>query len=202
MKYIFNFENRERPILFNKEKLLLCAMQNLEQLFYMLDTQYDGLYDAEALERKRRYGANAYQALLKMADTHFYRDRKQQADKVLCLLQHQKVSVFRRGSHFYSEITAEDIVPGDVLFLSRGDIVPSDIRIIFSKDLEVDQSLYTSRNPIARKSSSYVPEKMAREHFVNISNLCFTGSTVLNGLARGIVVSTGRATYLSFLLGM
>ena len=200
MKYIFNFENREKKIQFNREKLLLSAFQEPEQLYYMMDTQYEGIYQADALERRRLYGANSFRNILKSSKYKFFRDRKQLIVSAFTLLSEQKISVFRRGMHFYSEIDYEDLVPGDAVFISRGDIIPSDIRIVFSKDLEVDQSIYTGNSESVRKTSVYGDKKALLENITDIPNICFVGSTVVGGLARGVVVSTGRSTYLSHLL--
>ena len=202
MKYIFNFENRERPIRFNREKLLLSALQDPQQLYYMMDTQYEGIYQAEALERRRRYGKNSFKGQLEKSGYKFLPNKRPLLQSAFSLLDKQKISVFRRGTHFYSEVDYEDIVPGDVIFLSPGDIVPSDVRIIFSKDFDVDQSIYSdSRQPV-RKTSGYDDEKVSLENLTNIPNICFVGSNVTGGLARGVVISTGRATYLSHLLLM
>ena len=155
MKYIFNFENREKPIQFNREKLLLSALQEPEQLYYMMDTQYEGIYQAEALERKRLYGSNSYKYALAKSKYKFLSDRKQLINEAFSLLGGQKISVFRKGMHFYSEVAYEDLVPGDILFVSGGDIIPCDIRIVFSKDLKVDQSIYTGNHGVVVKSTTY-----------------------------------------------
>ena len=202
MKYIFNFENRERPIRFNREKLLFSALQDPQQLYYMMDTQYEGIYQAEALERRRMYGKNTFKADLEKSKYKFLSKKKQLLDAAFSLLDKQKTSVFRRGIHFYSEVDYEDIVPGDVIFLSPGDIVPSDVRIVFSKDFDVDQSIYSEGTQPVRKTSDYDDEKVSLENITNIPNICFVGSTVTGGLARGVVISTGKGTYLSHLLLM
>ena len=202
MKYIFNFENREKPIQFNKEKLLLSSIQETEQLFYMMDTQYEGIYQAEAVARKRLYGSNSMKDVFNHSKFKFLSEKKQQILDVMSQLDNQSISVFRKGRHFYSEVHHEDLVPGDVLFLSPGDVIPSDIRIVFSKELEVSQFLYTgSEQPVA-KYAGCNESKIVPECLVEIVNICFWGSIVLNGLARGVVISTGRATYLGHLLCM
>ena len=202
MKYIFNFENREKPILFNKEKLLLSALQEPQQLYYMMDTQYEGIYQAEAVERRSMYGKNSFSNVLEKSKYKFLSNKKQLITVAFSLLEKQKTSVFRRGIHFYSEVSYEEIVPGDVIFLSPGDIVPSDVRIVFSKDFDVDQSIYSDGSQPVRKTSDYDDEKVSLENITNIPNICFVGSTVTGGLARGVVISTGKATYLSHLLLM
>ena len=202
MKYKFNFENREKPIQFNREKLLLSALQESEQLYYMMDTQYEGIYQAEALERRRLYGTNTFRSTLAKSRYKFLSDRKEKISEAFAALDRQKISVFRKGMHFYSEVAYQDLVPGDVIFLSGGDIVPSDIRIVFSRDLEVDPSIYTGEELTVRKTTTYHDGRTALDHITDIPNICFVGTTVVCGMARGVVVSTGKATYLSHLLLM
>ena len=202
MRYMFNFENREKPLRFNREKLLLAAQQNLQQLYFMMDTQYEGIYQADARERRRRYGKNSFKEVVEKSKYKFLPDKKILIQHALTLLTQQKSSVFRKGMNFYTEVDYEDVVPGDVIFLSPGDIVPSDVRIVFSKDLEVDQSIYSdSRQPV-RKTANYDEGKGTWEQLTNLPNICFAGSKVTGGLARAVVVSTGMATYLSHLLRM
>ena len=202
MKYIFNFENREKPIQFNREKLLLSALQEPEQLYYMLNTQYEGIYEAEAVERRRLYGANAYKEMLVSSKYKFLQNQKEAIRSAFRQLYSQEVSVFRKGMYFYSDTDLEDLVPGDVIFISKGDIIPADIRIIFSEKLEVDQYIYTGKMDPVRKCCQYGDEDNTLSNITDLPNICFVGSTVKEGLARGIVVSTGRATYICHLLFM
>ena len=202
MKYIFNCDDREKNIQFNREKVLLAALQKSEQLYFMMDTQYEGLYQAEALERKRLYGSNSFKNVLTKTKYKFLTDRKKKINEAFAQLEKQKISVFRKGTHVFSEFVYEDLVPGDVVFICDGDVVPSDIRIVFSKDLEVDQSIYTGNETVNQKTTTFKGDESKLEHFTDIPNICFMGSTVVGGLARGVVVSTGRATYLSHLLLM
>ena len=202
MKYIFNCDDREKNIQFNRENVLLAALQKSEQLYFMMDTQYEGLYQAEALERKRLYGSNSFKNVLTKTKYKFLTDRKKKINEAFAQLEKQKISVFRKGTHVFSEFVYEDLVPGDVVFICDGDVVPSDIRILFSKDLEVDQSIYTGNETVNQKTTTFKGDESKLEHFTDIPNICFMGSTVVGGLARGVVVSTGRATYLSHLLLM
>ena len=202
MKYIFNFENREKPLQFNREKLLLSALQDPEQLYYMMDTQFEGIYQAEAVERKRLYGSNSYKGIVKQSKFKWWPDRKADTLKVLAQMEEQKISVFRKGAHFYAEIDAEDLVPGDVIFISEGDIIPADLRIIFSKDLVVDQRLYTGETATVTKGTVFRNVKLTSEPLMCLPNICFAGTEVVGGLARGVVVATGKSTYLYHLLLM
>ena len=200
MKYIFNFENRGKNIQFNREKLLLSAMQDPEQLYYMMDTQYEGIYQAEALERKRMYGANTYRKLLHTSKFKLLPQKKQMIEAIFEELLSQKIAVFRRGVHFYTEVSSEDIVPGDVIFITKGDVIPADIRVIFSKNLIVNQEIYPDSETRVLKGPVYGSDQKIPDVITEIPNICFVGTTVVEGLARGIVINTGITTYLSHLL--
>ena len=202
MGYIFNFENKERSIQFNREKLLLAALQKNEQLYYMMDTQYEGIYQAEAVQRRRLYGSNSDSSLLEKSAYRFLEKQKPLIMMAFAQLARQKISVFRRGFYFYTEIDYEDLVPGDVVFLSAGDVVPSDLRIVFSRNLVVDQSIYTDSAQGIVKVPAFDGAKVRLEQITSLPNICFVASTVVEGLARGVVLSTGKSTYLSHLLLM
>ena len=200
MKYRFNFENRNQPVHFNRERLLLSAMQDPEQLYYMMDTQYEGIYQAEALERRRQYGENSYSSVLHASKFKLFPHRRQMILSAFEMLEKQQTAVFRRGTHFYTEVPFEEIVPGDVIFLSKGDVIPADLRIIFSKELVVNQGIYPDSEVRVLKNPVYGPDQLMPEVLTEIPNICFVGTTVVEGLARGIVINTGKSTYLSHLL--
>ena len=92
------------------------------------------------------------------------------------------------------EVNIIDLVPGDIVYLSAGDMIPADCRIIHSKDLFISQAMLTGESlPIEK-----------REHGINdaddkspldLENICFMGTNVVSGTATGIVVTTGNLTY-------
>lgn len=91
------------------------------------------------------------------------------------------------------EIPIEDLVPGDVVQLVAGDMIPADVRLITCKDLHVVQSSLTGETFPAEKSD--VPEPAGRPP-LELRNVCFLGTSVESGSALAVVVSTGRETYL------
>ncbi len=91
------------------------------------------------------------------------------------------------------EIPVEDLVPGDIIFLSAGDMIPADTRIIEAKDFFVSQSSLTGESEGIEKMPDYQTEEPS---VVDIQNLAFMGSTVISGTAKGIVFGTGNQTYL------
>ncbi|WP_234018117.1 magnesium-translocating P-type ATPase [Streptomyces sp. ATexAB-D23] len=90
------------------------------------------------------------------------------------------------------EVPAGDVVPGDVVRLGPGDLVPADVRLLRAHHLAVDQSALTGESAPVPKEAHDPPDgndmSFARE------DLCFQGSTVITGSAVGVVVATGAHT--------
>ncbi len=81
------------------------------------------------------------------------------------------------------------IVPGDVLMIREGDIVPADMRLLQVTDLEVNESQLTGE-------SLPVIKQVSKEHALSEKNLVFTGSIIERGVAVGVVYATGKNTEL------
>lgn len=103
--------------------------------------------------------------------------------------------VKRVGFHD-GEISNEELVPGDVVMLSAGDMIPADIRIIESKDLFISQSSLTGESDSIEKFTKLSNPDKKRGSIVDLDNICFMGSNVVSGSAKGIVLETGNNTYL------
>jgi len=88
-------------------------------------------------------------------------------------------TVYRNGKS--KEIPIKQIVPGDVVDLFAGDMIPADIRIIQAKDLFINQASLTG-------------ESMPVEKGATVNNIAFMGSSVVSGTALGVVLKTGLAT--------
>ena len=86
-----------------------------------------------------------------------------------------------------SEIKTADIVPGDIVFLNAGDLVPADSRIISSKDLFADQSALTGESFPCEKSEALSAGESGR-------NILFLGTSVISGEALAVVMRTGKET--------
>ena len=97
------------------------------------------------------------------------------------------------------EIPAAQIVPGDVVLLSAGDLVPADARLLEARDLYVDEALLTGEAYPAEKSTSFSSEGAGGSTFP--SNLVFTGSSVISGAAKALVLATGKKTQLGSIAG-
>lgn len=91
-----------------------------------------------------------------------------------------------------SEINSNQLVPGDLVSVYVGDIVPADIRIVDSKDLHVNESALTGESfPVEKSSESLTLQRPTPQQ---LTNYLFMSSVVANGTGRGIVISTGKNT--------
>lgn len=91
------------------------------------------------------------------------------------------------------EIPLNEVVVGDLVHLSAGDMIPADIRILSAKDLFVSQSALTGESEPVEKH----PETLSSEVAITErSNLAFMGSNVISGTASGVVVANGNNTML------
>lgn len=89
------------------------------------------------------------------------------------------------------EIPLSEIVPGDVIFLSAGDIVPADSRVISAKDLFVNQAALTGESIPVEKTPSLVPKSASMNEW---TNFLFMGTSVVSGTGTAVVVRTGANT--------
>ncbi|WP_207204745.1 magnesium-translocating P-type ATPase [Miniphocaeibacter massiliensis] len=110
------------------------------------------------------------------------------ADSLLNLIK-TKCTVQRDGNQ--EEILLEDLVVGDIVHLSAGDMIPADIRLIHTKDLFISQSSLTGENEPVEKTSKKAENE---ESLTNYTSLAFMGSNVISGSAFGLVVATGDNT--------
>lgn len=94
------------------------------------------------------------------------------------------------------DIPIEALVPGDIVHLSAGDMVPADLRIIQSKDLFVNQSALTGESLPVEKHATLDKDSGS---VMELCNLCFMGSDVVSGTAIAIVARTGTATHFGSL---
>lgn len=92
------------------------------------------------------------------------------------------------------EIAISQLVPGDIVYLSAGDMIPADCRIVHSKDLFVSESMLTGEALPVEKS--YLPIHDAdKKQPVELQNICFMGTNVISGSATAVVVATGTYTF-------
>ena len=97
-----------------------------------------------------------------------------------------------------AEIPIEQLVPGDVVHLSAGDMIPADLRLLSAKDLFINQSALTGESMPVEKFAGIDPDASAP---LDAKNLCFMGSNVISGTATGVIAATGGRTYFGALAG-
>ncbi len=113
--------------------------------------------------------------------------------------------VVRRGANGRSEdreLPMADVVPGDILRLIAGDMIPADARVVEAKDLFINQAALTGESEPVEKTERVVagddgapadPNALALS---DCSNIAFAGTSVQSGTGMALVVATGRQTYL------
>jgi P-type Mg2+ transporter len=95
------------------------------------------------------------------------------------------------------EIAVKLLVPGDVILLSAGDMIPADVRLIATKNLFLSQSTLTGESLPTEKHADLPDHK--EKNPLELANLCFMGTTVVSGSGTAVVAETGSHTYLASL---
>ncbi|MCE5234736.1 MAG: magnesium-translocating P-type ATPase [Eubacteriales bacterium] len=93
-----------------------------------------------------------------------------------------------------SELPLSEVVVGDLIYLSAGDMVPADLRVLGAKDLFVSQAALTGEATAVEKSAA--PYRKPSASLLDCPNLCFMGTNVVSGSAVGIVAAVGDNTFL------
>ncbi|MCT3835446.1 magnesium-translocating P-type ATPase [Elizabethkingia anophelis] len=92
------------------------------------------------------------------------------------------------------EIEIADIVPGDIILLSAGDMVPADCRILKSKDLFISESILTGE-ALPVEKNAFAIKNTKEQNPLTLRNICFMGTNVVSGSATVVVANTGIFTY-------
>ncbi len=95
------------------------------------------------------------------------------------------------------EIPVDEIVPGDIVHLSAGDMIPADLRLIAAKDLFVSQAALTGESMPVEKFANGAPQ--AAESLLDDPRFCFMGANVISGTGTGVAVATGARTFFGAL---
>ena len=97
-----------------------------------------------------------------------------------------------RGN-IHKEIKIENVVVGDIITLNAGSIIPADLILLETKDLFLNQSVFTGEvNPIEKKAIT----NENKDQVFDLDRVCLMGSSVISGKATGLVIKTGPDTYL------
>ncbi len=113
--------------------------------------------------------------------------------KSLKKLTEMKARVKRENQIF--SIPSSQLVPGDVILLSEGDIVPADIRLFDTNGMVIDESILTGESVPVQKDSNLTLAKDTLPY--ELDNMALSGTTITKGNAEGFVVFTAHKTYLA-----
>ena len=138
----------------------------------------------------------AVMVILAITTAFVQEHRSNEAAAKLRAMVHTTASVRRNPSRsedpFY-EIPIERLVPGDVVRLSAGDMIPGDLRLLEAKDLFINQSALTGKSMPAERHAPAC-DGCSEDAFA-LSNLCFMGANVVSGYGTGVIVQTGSKTF-------
>jgi Mg2+-importing ATPase len=128
--------------------------------------------------------------------------RSNKSAQALRALVRTSTAVEREGDEFVPgtspamrrrEIPMDELVPGDIVYLSAGDMIPADVRLISAKDLFVAQSALTGEAiPVEKIDRAEKPS--APPALTELPTICFMGTSVVSGTATAVVVATGSGT--------
>ncbi|MCJ7664789.1 MAG: magnesium-translocating P-type ATPase [Desulfobacterales bacterium] len=125
----------------------------------------------------------------------FQEMRADNAAEKLKAMVSNTATVVRGGKE--EEVSLKMLVPGDIIRLAAGDMVPADVRVLSAKDLFLNQAALTGESlPVERKAD---PTPAEIQNPLELPNICFLGSNVESGSATAVVIHTGEQTYFGSL---
>jgi Mg2+-importing ATPase len=126
----------------------------------------------------------------------FYQEmRADNAAEKLKAMVNTTATVVRDGKD--AEVPLKMLVPGDIIRLAAGDMVPADVRVLTAKDLFLNQAALTGESlPVEKKAA---PVSADIQNPLDLPNICFLGSDVESGTATAVVIHTGDKTYFGSL---
>ena len=125
--------------------------------------------------------------------------RSNRAAEELKAMVSSTTAVLRAGMQRPQEMPLSGLVPGDIVYLSAGDMLPADVRVLTAKDLFVSQSMLTGEAiPVEKHPVSLAADGQSTDPSRNpldLDTACFMGTNVVSGTATAVVGATGNATY-------
>jgi len=126
----------------------------------------------------------------------FYQEmRADNAAEKLKAMVNTTATVVRDGRD--AEVPLKLLVPGDIIRLAAGDMVPADVRVLAAKDLFLNQAALTGESMPVEKKPAPASEEI--QNPLELPNICFLGSNVESGTATAVVIHTGDQTYFGSL---
>lgn len=134
-----------------------------------------------------------FAAVIIVGSVAFYQEYKSEESlAALNELVPPTTNIVRNGT--IVNILAEELVPGDIVKLNRGDRVPADCRILSCNDFSVDESLLTGETEPKRKNSDPLPDIEDKSDIQQFENIVFMGTLVCTGNAVCVAILTGVET--------
>ena len=120
----------------------------------------------------------------------FQEYRAERAVQAIARLVPSNAKALRDGQE--KEVNIANIVPGDILVLEEGDRVPADARLISAFETSVDNSILTGESDPQRRFATMTPGPIYS--ITDYQDVIFAGTTIVSGIARAIVLRTGKST--------
>lgn len=129
--------------------------------------------------------------------------RSSRAAEKLKAMVRNTATVTRRASDDHSErieVPVIELVAGDIVHLSAGDMVPADLRLLSAKDLFISQAILTGESlPVEKSAPGHAAKVDAHADPLELPTVCYMGTNVVSGSATAVVVATGPRSYLGSL---
>ena len=114
------------------------------------------------------------------------------ADQLLSLIQN--TTMVERQDQGRVELATTSLVPGDIVYLSAGDIIPADVRILSANNLSINEAALTGESlPVEKQAETPGDSEVANA--LDLPNIGYMGTNVVSGTARSVVIATGSRTY-------
>ena len=206
----------------NRELIIEIATRDVKSVFAYFKTTRNGLSMQEAKKRIHMYRKNELSSNIEMLSNVLVKMRKmlpglakscmqrrtKQEEQALTVTVSRVEGNVMQGEPKMMELPIEDLVPGDLIFLATGDTVPADVRIIYAEDFLVNECMLTGKEGSVEKFEScyrlerkrFMPLKRMKDYNpLQLENVCFKGTEIVNGTAKAVVISTGNNTYSKLL---
>ena len=138
----------------------------------------------------------AFMVVLAITTAFIQEHRSNEAAAKLRAMVHTTASVRRTpndANNPFVEIPIEQLVPGDIVRLSAGDLIPAELRLLEAKDLFINQSTLTGEAMPVEKYAQATDRDY--EDPFGVPNICFMGANVVSGYGTGVILRTGPKTF-------
>ncbi len=114
------------------------------------------------------------------------------ADQLLSMIQN--TTMIERQDQGRIELVTTCLVPGDIVYLSAGDIIPADVRILSVNNLSINEAALTGESlPVEKQAEALIDN--IKPNALDLPNIGYMGTNVVSGAAKTVVIATGGSTY-------